>query len=160
MMRIVKLRHWHFPKILVQLYCSSQYGNMIKEHQQLGLNDQTACYDWYTNPTFDVTHTPRINNNNNSKSRHVTLLLPKLDIYLVCLTMPTTFRPWFPNLHSSSVHKRARRRRSPPPSSLPLTLLPNTPGTQNETILRCNWQPRTRKKERKKKKEISNKESR
>jgi hypothetical protein len=57
-----------------------------------------------------------------------------------------------PNLHPSSVHKRARSRRGPPPPPLPLTLLLNTPGTQNETILRCNWQPRTRKKERKKKK--------
>ena len=73
--------------------CRPQYGNITKEYQALSLNDQTACHNWHTNPIFDVTNTPRINNsnNNNNKSRHVTLLLQKLAVYLVCSTMRTTF---------------------------------------------------------------------
>jgi hypothetical protein len=89
-------------------------------------------------------------NNNNNKSRHITLLLPKLDIYLVCSTMPTTFPPRPP----TSTHQAYTKEpevggalpHHPSPSHFSLTHL-----VQKRTILRCNWQQRTWKNESKKK---------
>ena len=67
--------------------------------------------------------------------------------------MPTTFPPFhLPTSTHQAYTKELEVGGALPRHPTPLTLLPNTPGTQNETILRCNWQQRTRKKERKKEK--------
>ena len=66
--------------------------------------------------------------------------------------MPTTFPPYCPPTSNHQAYtKELEVGGAPPPPARPLTLLPNTPGTQNETILRSNWQPRTRKEEKEKK---------